>query len=1674
MANSINTNISAFFAQANIGTASAQSSASVSRLSSGNRIVKASDDVAALSTGTSLRTQVLALKTALTNASQGTSLLQVADGALSQVTEILQRQKAISLQAGSGSLTDTDRGFLDQEFQALSTEIDRLTGTTNFNGVKLLNGSLSQAAKVNVSTDTSSAASATIGLSSNLSNGETLVINGVTLTAVTGTPTTAQFAIGATTADTINNFATKLNELASNTGAVTLVGGAVSTYATALGGANYSVTGSTLNITSRTGGSLGNAFTLTAGTSNDTTSKVSIGGQYGGATINLISTGVGFASATAAITDGTASQGLTVPFKAGDTITATIGSSSAVSLYTLNANDSLTNIAAGINSNSATSGFTATIVPSATSGFNIELHTANSTGNISLNGGSNYFATAATGAQTYALNGATSTVNLLSSTLASSTAGASIVGVSASASTPFVDASNLYISVAGGTKVAIAALATGDTVADIVTKINNSATAGALGISAVLSESNNNIAITYNDPAQTTGVPTAVSFSSGLTAGTNNTFNTDALGQNKGSGLNGAYVTFNLLATGLNAPDTAAVAANGAGTSASPLEAGTAISVAFNTDATTLGSAIAILNSGSVTAGLTLQQIAGAINADADSIAKGIHAQVIQDAGGKYNVQIQYASSAVPTAGTGGTASATGIKLTYDNSTIGGTGAYTPTAALNNSVATPYSQANLFATGFTTALGGQYVVSAGAASNGSANIPFGSDAIITLTSAGSAVSSAITVGAGATIQSIVDQINNNTTAQGNGVTAEVVSNGITANIRIKVADTAHTGVTAGVVAFSVTNAVQTNDFGTHAIQTGAATYVSGSSVATTTNTTYRLFNSSFASSLSAGQIAVGTAASALKPFQAGEALTVDLNNGAVSVNILATVASADGDTLADLVNKINAGTGTSNFSATLDGNGTNILLKYEGTTVTNARASFTGGANFFNNKDLTAGSTNNTNGFNNSYSTVNLFTNVNGIDTVAGPAGPTYVIAASSATAAIPFDSDVALNITGVGAISLTITTTLQDLVNSINTDATAKTNGVHATLVNTVGTSYQIVLSYADTANTGLLAGPVTATNVGYDNTLGGALPSTTATTLVAVDSILQKASTLTANTDNGAVGLTNNGSFGLVGGSDTGIGYGSVSVTGTVADTLITGLSQNKAKSFISFPDIDPAALTDTGNFGSAGSVYVTVGGHNFSFVVTASAPDEIEIGASLKETLDNAVSTINKYAENTATGDVAYQLNQINVSRSGNSLVLEGKGISNVKTIGGTDSAVAISSAFTNGATVSSANLSNSSRSGTGAFGVDVSGVSNKDFTGEIQGFTATYAGSANTVNLSVKVGDYTYSANNVNTNPISGDKVIRFLSDQIGSGASATNGGFFDVQLSNNNGQTINPSTSSADTLVYQQRVNAAFNGLDFAQSREISSYSGAKSITSGNTLIGSLLGSSVSAKLGSYDAVKLTNIEVVAPAVGGADASIKLTIGGEQYNSSGLGDQLGANQTYRFTNTTDSSKYVELRTGNTAIDLSTADFAKAVKDALAVAFGVSNGAGALSFQVGSSSSDTLNVSIGSAKTSDIYGGLTLNVLSQANAVIAGDQLDKALVSVTTLRAAVGALQSRFNFAAANIQIAVQNQDAARGELLDTDVATESTAFATSQVKIQAGISVLAQANQQLQNLLKLIQ
>ena len=143
MALSVATNTSAATAHRYLKANDMEASRSLAKLSSGSRIVRASDDAASLAVGTKLRADVNALRQAQVNASHGSSVLQVADGALQQVSDILIRMKALATQAVTGSISDTERGYLDSEFGELATQLDDIAAQTKFNGDALLDGAFS-------------------------------------------------------------------------------------------------------------------------------------------------------------------------------------------------------------------------------------------------------------------------------------------------------------------------------------------------------------------------------------------------------------------------------------------------------------------------------------------------------------------------------------------------------------------------------------------------------------------------------------------------------------------------------------------------------------------------------------------------------------------------------------------------------------------------------------------------------------------------------------------------------------------------------------------------------------------------------------------------------------------------------------------------------------------------------------------------------------------------------------------------------------------------------------------------------------------------------------------------------------------------------------------------------------------------------------------------------------------------------------------------------------------------------------------------------------------------------------------------------------------------------------------------------------------------------------------
>jgi len=140
MALIVNNNIASITAQRNLGISTRELQGSVARLSSGLRITKASDDAAGLGISETLRAQLRSINQAVRNSNDGISLLQIADGGAANIGGLLARLRELAEQSASGILGSNERSFLDQEFVALRSEIDRIAVVTEFNGVKLLSG----------------------------------------------------------------------------------------------------------------------------------------------------------------------------------------------------------------------------------------------------------------------------------------------------------------------------------------------------------------------------------------------------------------------------------------------------------------------------------------------------------------------------------------------------------------------------------------------------------------------------------------------------------------------------------------------------------------------------------------------------------------------------------------------------------------------------------------------------------------------------------------------------------------------------------------------------------------------------------------------------------------------------------------------------------------------------------------------------------------------------------------------------------------------------------------------------------------------------------------------------------------------------------------------------------------------------------------------------------------------------------------------------------------------------------------------------------------------------------------------------------------------------------------------------------------------------------------------
>jgi flagellin len=136
----INTNVQSLAAQRNLGMNSSAQKASLEKLASGSRIVRAADDAAGLAISEKMKATIRSVRQDVRNGNDGISMIQTAEGGMNEIGNILIRFRELSIQAASDTVGDTERGFIDKEVQQLKQEVDRISGSTEFNGHKLLNG----------------------------------------------------------------------------------------------------------------------------------------------------------------------------------------------------------------------------------------------------------------------------------------------------------------------------------------------------------------------------------------------------------------------------------------------------------------------------------------------------------------------------------------------------------------------------------------------------------------------------------------------------------------------------------------------------------------------------------------------------------------------------------------------------------------------------------------------------------------------------------------------------------------------------------------------------------------------------------------------------------------------------------------------------------------------------------------------------------------------------------------------------------------------------------------------------------------------------------------------------------------------------------------------------------------------------------------------------------------------------------------------------------------------------------------------------------------------------------------------------------------------------------------------------------------------------------------------
>ncbi len=199
----INTNVSALLAQQAQTKNAREMSAAMQQLSTGSRINSAKDDAAGQAIGQTMTAQVRGLNQAIRNVNDGVNLAQTADGALGETANMLQRMRELAVQSSSGTYSNTQRGYLQTEFTALASQIDKVASETTWNGMTVLTGT------------TGSTATGTFTFQSGQASGQSISVS-ITSMTLTGLSMTA-LAVG------ISSAASAMSAIASLDTAIGLV-----------------------------------------------------------------------------------------------------------------------------------------------------------------------------------------------------------------------------------------------------------------------------------------------------------------------------------------------------------------------------------------------------------------------------------------------------------------------------------------------------------------------------------------------------------------------------------------------------------------------------------------------------------------------------------------------------------------------------------------------------------------------------------------------------------------------------------------------------------------------------------------------------------------------------------------------------------------------------------------------------------------------------------------------------------------------------------------------------------------------------------------------------------------------------------------------------------------------------------------------------------------------------------------------------------------------------------------------------------------------------------------------------------------------------------------------------------------------------------------------------------